>query len=145
MQRMVPAKSPKVYPRGAWVLGFAAATWLPLACGCSKHSDMLQVTGTVKNADGSPLVFEAGSVNFQATEGAGHATGPVQPNGSFTMMTKKPGDGVKPGSYKVALQLWKNYSKLIPAAPKKYADPATSPLEATVDSGHTHFDFVVEK
>lgn len=123
----------------------AALLLLILASGCSKHSDLVQVTGTVKNADGSPLVFEAGSVNFQAMEGAGHATGSVQPDGSFTMMTKKPGDGVKPGRYKVAVQLWKSYSKLIPAAAKKYADPMASPLEATVDAGHTHFDFIVEK
>jgi hypothetical protein len=118
---------------------------LVLLVGCSRHSDTLNVTGNVKNADGSPLTFEAGSVIFQATEGSSHASGSVQPDGSFTMMTKKPGDGVKPGHYKVAIQLWKSYRDSIPAVPKKYTDPATSQLEANVDSIHTHFDFTIEK
>jgi hypothetical protein len=29
--------------------------------------------------------------------------------------------------------------------PQKYGDASTTPLEATVDADHTHFDFVVEK
>jgi hypothetical protein len=118
---------------------------LTLTFGCSQPGSMVQVTGTLKNADGSPLVFEVGTVVFQATEGATHASGSVQRDGSFTMMTKKPGDGVKPGHYKVALQLWKSYSSVIPAVSKKYMDAATSPLEATVDPSHTHFDFLIKE
>jgi hypothetical protein len=106
---------------------------------------MVQVTGTVKNADGSPLPFESGSIVFTGTDGKNHASGSLQPDGSFTMATKKPGDGVKPGHYKVTLGLWKNYHDLIPAVPKRYMDPTTTPLEATVDADHSHFDFVIEK
>src|SRR5262245_53218763 len=96
----------------------AAFTVVALAVvGCGHKSDLGQVTGTVKNADGSPLRFEAGPVIFQAAEGNSHATGAVQPDGSFTMMTKKPGDGVKPGHYKVVIQLWKSYKDFIPAVP----------------------------
>jgi hypothetical protein len=61
------------------------------------------------------------------------------------MMTEKPGDGVKPGNYKVVLQLWKNYRAGTLAVPEEYGKPETTPLEATVDEDHTHFDFVVEK
>jgi hypothetical protein len=116
-----------------------------LLAGCGHSSETVQVTGTVKNADGSPLAFEAGSIVFQGTEANNHASGSVKPDGSFTMMTKKPGDGVKPGHYMVTLGLWKNYRDLIPAIPKRYTDPTTTPLEATVDADHTQFDFTVEK
>jgi hypothetical protein len=118
---------------------------LLLVAGCGKSGGLIPVTGTVKYADGSPLTIEAGSVIFQAAEGTGNANGAVQQDGSFTMMTKKPGDGVKPGNYKVAVQLWKSYRNLTPAIAKKYTDPSTSGLEATVDSSHTTFDFTVEK
>jgi len=124
----------------------AAFTVVALALvGCGHKSDLLQVTGTVKNANGPPLAFEAGSVIFQAAEGNVHANGSVQPDGSFTMMTKKPGDGMKPGHYKVVIQLWKSYRDLVSAVPKRYTAAATTPLEATVDAEHTHFDFTIEK
>jgi len=113
--------------------------------GCGKTAGTVQVTGAVKYADGSPLSIENGSVIFRAADGSTNASGAVQPDGSFTMMTKKPGDGVKPGQYKVAVQLWKNYANLSPAVASKYRNLETSGLEANVDSSHTHFDFTVEK
>jgi hypothetical protein len=118
---------------------------LLLAAGCGKAGGPLPVTGTVKYKDGSPLAFEVGSVIFRSTDGTTNASGAVQPDGSFTMMTKKPGDGVKPGQYKVAVQLWKNYANLTPAVASKYRDLETSGLEANVDASHTHFDFTIEK
>jgi hypothetical protein len=128
-----------------WLLVIAAA----LAAGCGGGDGALQVTGVVTNADGTPIQGEGGMVLFQpVTTGESasgkHATGGVQPDGTFTMMTRTPGDGMQPGQYKVVLQLWKNYSKQVLAVPKKYGDPATTPLEATVDGDHTHFEFKVE-
>lgn len=128
-----------------WLLVIAVA----LTAGCGGGDGVLEVTGVVTNADGSPIQFEAGSVLFQpATTGEGaagkHATGEVKPDGTFTMMTRVPGDGMQPGPYKVVLQLWKNYSKQQLAVPKKYGDATTTPLEATVDGEHTHFEFKVE-
>jgi hypothetical protein len=55
-----------------------------VAAGCGKTGDALQVTGTVKRADGSPLQFESGTVIFQADEPGKFASGSVQPDGSFT-------------------------------------------------------------
>ena len=123
-----------------WLLVAATA----LAAGCGGGDDAIQVTGVVSNADGSPLQFESGMVLFQP-DGAGQsASGGVEPDGSFTMMTKVQGDGVKPGQYKVILQLWKNYREMQLAVPKKYGDASTTPLDATVDEDHAHFDFKVE-
>jgi hypothetical protein len=116
---------------------------LLVALGCG-GSDALQVTGTVKNADGSVIPNEGGLVIFQPAEG-NTASGGIQPDGSFTLMTGKPGDGVKPGAYKVVLQLWKSYRQSQLAVPRQYGSAETTPLEATVDADHTHFDFKVEK
>jgi hypothetical protein len=126
-----------------WTLVFAVA----LMTGCG-GSEAIQVTGAVTNADGTPIQCESGKVLFQPTgtgESAGqHASGAVNPDGTFAMMTKVPGDGVKPGQYKVVLQLWKSYRDGKLAVPKKYSDATTTPLEATVDGDHTHFEFKVE-
>jgi hypothetical protein len=106
---------------------------------------MLPVTGTVKNANGSPIESESRMVVFHPISGGKPASGTAEKDGSFTLMTKKPGDGVAPGKYKVALLFMKNYPTGKIAVPQKYGDPSTTPLEATVDAGHTHFDFKVEK
>jgi hypothetical protein len=117
--------------------------------GCGGGDGKLEVTGKVTDATGAPIQCEGGMVLFQpATTGENasgkHATGEVKPDGTFTMMTRIPGDGMQPGHYKVVLQLWKNYSKQELAVPKKYGDAQTTPLEATVDGDNTHFEFKVE-
>lgn len=129
-----------------WLL-IVAAVWMA-GCG-GGDGGALEVTGVVTNADGTPIPSEGGMVLFQPTttgesSSAKHATGGVKPDGTFTMMTRTPGDGIQPGQYKVVLQLWKNYSKQELAVPKKYGDATTTPLEATVDGDHTHFEFKVE-
>jgi len=128
-----------------WLLSIAAA----LMAGCGGSDGAMQITGVVTDAGGTPIPCEGGMVLFQpATTGESgsgkHATGEVKPDGTFTMMTRIPGDGMQPGQYKVVLQLWKNYDKQQLAVPKKYGDATTTPLEATVDGDHTHFEFKVE-
>ncbi|MBL9164511.1 MAG: hypothetical protein JNL18_17420 [Planctomycetaceae bacterium] len=125
------------------LVGLAA---LLLVLGCSGSGDALvPVTGTVKNADSSPLAFEAGTVSFFPSVAEKPASGTVDQSGSFTMTTTAPNDGVQPGKYKVVIQLWKNYRDLVPAMPVVYGDVATTPLEVTVDADHGHFDFSLEK
>jgi hypothetical protein len=123
-----------------WLLAIAVA----LMVGCGSGDEALQVTGVVTNADGSPIASESGTVLFQPAGSGEHASGSVAADGTFTMMTRVPGDGVKPGQYKVVLQMWKSYREGTLAVPKKYGDASTTPLEATVDSDHTHFEFKVE-
>jgi hypothetical protein len=135
----------KGYFMARWLLIIAAA----FMAGCGGGDEALQVTGVVKNADGSPIPCESGTVLFQPTASGEnatgqHASGAVNPDGTFSMMTKVPGDGVKPGPYKVVLQLWKSYRDGKLAVPKEYGDASTTPLEATVDRDHTHFEFKVE-
>lgn len=119
---------------------------IALVAGCGPADDkLIPVTGSVKSADGSPLEFESGLVVFEPAGAGRSASGGVEKDGTFTMMTQTPGDGVAPGEYKVVVQLWKSYRDQTPALPEKYADAATTPLEAAVDSAHTHFEFTVER
>ena len=146
MRRLFTSGSPlEGYSMTRWLLIIAAA----MMAGCGGGDEALQVTGVVTGANGSPIQCESGSILFQPT-GSGekatgkHATGSVAPDGTFKMMTKVPDDGVQPGQYKVVLQLWKSYRDGTLAVPKKYGDASTTPLEATVDGEHTHFEFKVE-
>ena len=120
-----------------------------LLVGCGGGDGKLEVTGKVTDAAGAPIKCEGGTILFQPAatgENAGkNATGEVKPDGTFTMMTRIPGDGMQPGQYKVVLQLWKNYNKQELAVPKQYGNPTTTPLEATVDGDNTHFEFKVEQ
>jgi hypothetical protein len=77
---------------------------LLLAVGCG-GGDAISVTGAVKYADGSHIQFENGMVLFQPTAEGRPASGSLEKDGSFTMMTEKPGDGVAPGRYKVVLKV----------------------------------------
>ena len=123
-----------------------ALSILGLVLGCGGGEDeMLQVTGTVKNADGSPVTAESAMVVFQPVGEGRAASGSIGPDGDFEMMTFKPGDGMKPGQYKVVLEVWKDYRARTPAVPTEYTTAEATPLEATVDDDNTHFDFVVEK
>ena len=123
-----------------WVSILAAT----LLVGCGGGDAALQVTGAVTNPDGSPIACESGTVLFQPAGSGENASGSVAADGTFTMMTRVPGDGVKPGQYKVVLQLWKSYREGTLAVPKTYGDATTTPLDATVDADHTHFEFKIE-
>jgi hypothetical protein len=114
------------------------------ALGCSGGDALVPVTGTVKNADGAPLAFEAGSISFVPSGSEKPADGTVDPSGSFNLKTGA-NDGVQQGKYKVVIQLWKSYRDLVPAMPAPYGEAATTPLEVTVDADHDHFDFSLEK
>jgi hypothetical protein len=121
------------------------AVFWAIGCGGSDR-EMLQVAGAVKNADGSAIAAEQGGKILFVPDGSGAAAaGAVEQDGSFTMMTNEPGDGVQPGTYKVVLQVWKDYRAGTLAVPQKYGDAATTPLTATVSPEQTHFDFVVER
>jgi hypothetical protein len=67
------------------------------AVGCGGGS--YPVTGTVTLDDGSPLT--KGLVVFESSDGTSMARGQVQSDGNYQLSTSRPGDGVKPGRYRV--------------------------------------------
>ncbi len=78
----------------------ALALFTALAAGCSGRAT---VTGRVTYPDGSPV--ESGNVVAEGTvEGKlVQVQGAINPDGSFRLGGDRPGDGVLPGHYKVAV------------------------------------------
>lgn len=121
-----------------------------LISGCNSSDPMLPVDGTVKYSDGQPVTGELATIVFQ-TDGASanipvkSASGTIDSDGSFQLMTDKPGDGAHPGDYKVVLKVWQNYREQKLAIPERYSQMATTPLKATVDRDNTTIEFVVDR
>lgn len=82
---------------GVGVLCVALGASFCVGCG---DNGMSQVTGVV-TLDGAPLT--TGRVQFFPTEGY-PSKGDIQPDGSYELSTKEPGDGVKPGEYRVTVE-----------------------------------------
>ena len=70
---------------------------LLVAVGCG--SRYYPVQGKVTLEDGKPLT--KGMVVFENTDGTEMARGMIQTDGRYQLSTGKPGDGVKPGRYRV--------------------------------------------
>ena len=68
--------------------------------GCGKNQDVVPVHGQVLFR-GKPLAY--GSVMFQPAEVGELARGQIQPDGTFVLSTKKPGDGVHVGTSRVRI------------------------------------------
>lgn len=108
---------------------FVVASLL-LMGGCSKSPlDLVQVTGTVKYADGTAPVAEYRLIRFEPiADAAGHrspraASAEVRPDGTFQAMTLRPGDGMMAGDYKIVLLFWKSYLKRDSVLPPHTATP----------------------
>src|SRR5688572_11878113 len=111
-------------------------------CG-SRERELVKVSGTVKYSDGTlpqgdvmvvrfePISLSTGTLDPQSKA----ASGAIQPDGTFQLHTKDPGDGVFPGEYKVAFTIMQKYESDSPSlVASEFTSGATSPLSATVKS-----------
>jgi hypothetical protein len=117
---------------------------LPLLAGCGgDDGGMVPVTGSV-TWEGQPVT--TGNVTFTPADGATGArlaTGQIQSDGTFAMGTLKHGDGVLPGSYRVAIssappppiEVMEGQKLPTGPVPTSFNDPATSGLEVTIEAG----------
>src|SRR3954463_15160023 len=74
-----------------------------MVAGCNRSPAMYQVRGKVLYKDGS-VPRGMGAVHFEPTSESSAtirkvASGDIRPDGSFELMTRKPGDGVFQGEY----------------------------------------------
>jgi hypothetical protein len=115
-------------------LGVVAA----LGCGDGRPS-RVPISGQV-TIDGKPLAF--GSVLFRPKNGRA-AGGSLDANGRYVLSCFAKGDGAIVGEYSVGIsgneQLGETSQRW--HAPKKYSDPATSGLTATVDEPRDDLNF----
>ena len=128
-----------------WVLvGISVAVVAVAGCG---GSGLHPVRGRVAFADGSPLL--TGRVVVSYGDGTA-SSGSIKPDGAFRIGTLKQSDGMRAGTYRVAVkdayvEVQKNGETVsVPLIHKRFADPATSGLEFTVPE-KTVWEIVVEK
>ncbi|MEQ8209359.1 MAG: hypothetical protein RH917_05960 [Lacipirellulaceae bacterium] len=150
--------------------------FLAVAClsvsGCWNGGNTQLAGGTV-SVDGTPVTM--GKVTFYPLGGGRTGTGRIQPDGSFVLSYRKPGDGVPLGEYKVSIiaDLWEERKpkggkrdtieeaeiedaefrvgegRLIHVVPTKYNSIETTPLKVVVnESGQSqqfNFDITTEE
>jgi hypothetical protein len=109
--------------------------------GCS--NGFIAINGKVTFEDGSPLT--KGGIAF-STE-TFMADGKIQPDGTFTLTSLKPGDGLPPGNYKVTIRASETdaYEKTANLVDPLFGDVTKTPLTAEVTAGQRKFDFKVSK
>ena len=118
------------------------------ACTQSAGEGMVAVRGSVKFSDGTPVTGELATIVFQpdpANRPAKSASGSIQADGSFDLMTNAPGDGAYPGKYIVVLKVWSNYREQKLAVPDQYSSEGTSPLTVDIDDSGQPFDLEIER
>jgi prepilin-type N-terminal cleavage/methylation domain-containing protein len=89
-----------------------------------------------------------GSVIFESTDQPLSARGEVMADGTFVLCTYRPGDGVHPGRYRVAISQPLEEGKDGPPSRiflEKYENPKSSGLEATVEPKPNDFTFTLER
>jgi hypothetical protein len=114
-----------------------AGVFAALAAGCG-GGGMTTVTGTVTYG-GEPLTN--GYVTLIPDGPGESASGQIGPDGRFALSTFAPGDGVRPGRYRVRVASYRSEAKMDvpgsgrPAVPEKYFDAGRSGLTVTVGAG----------
>ena len=127
------------------MVGISLALIAVAGCG---RSGLHPVRGRVSFSDGSPLPTGRVVVSY----GDGTASwGRINPDGSFAVGTLKQSDGMRPGTYRVAVkdayvEVEKKVGEKVsvPLVHERFADPATSGLEFKVPD-KTVWEIVVEK
>ena len=120
------------------VLSIALLLFSVAGCGGGLHP----VQGKVTFEDGTPLTI--GMVVFESTDGKTiTARGDIQADGTYCLGTKRPGDGVPPGKYRVLIAPREDISAAAPERSltfdKRYTDFSTSGLEYEVKVGPNEF------
>lgn len=118
-----------------------------LAAGCGGRAT---VTGRVTYPDGSPV--ESGSVVAEGTANGKLVLvqGAIQKDGTFRLGGDRPGDGVLPGSYKVAVHPEyvpddERAKGVLPAVDGKYTRYGSSGFTLEVPPGGTELNLKVTR
>jgi hypothetical protein len=142
---------------GTWRLLAGLLAAAAVGCGTPKPATA-PIAGRVL-VDGKPLAEAA--VLFEPVAGGVPARGSTRADGSFTLSTFGRDDGALVGRHRVAISkvttgdvavdefgleasLPKPGVEPKSVLPRRYADPATSGLEATVEAGGTAVEFSLE-
>jgi len=125
---------------------FVPAAVLLIGCG-GPPVDLVPVRGTVTFEDGTVPQGAVAKVYFEPVRDGPQAirkvaSGDIRPDGSFELMTRRPGDGVIPGKYKVLFAVEQTYGGRESVLPARYSSVEETPFEVTVEPRRNPpFDF----
>src|SRR5262245_24894582 len=85
-----------------WPSRLCCCLLLTVCVGLAGCSDQVAVSGTVVYDDGAPV--EEGTVCGELMDGGAYMVQGIIKNGTFSLGTSTPGDGAKPGTYKIMIQ-----------------------------------------
>jgi hypothetical protein len=134
--------------RSALVVLFALVAGM--LAGCDKGHKMYQVSGKVLYKDGSVPKAPIAQVQLMPTrdstaEVKKGAVGDINSSdGSFSLSTRKPGDGVLPGDYNVVFSLCKGAMDTKQLIEAKYNNPNLTPYKLTVDGDKKDLTYEIE-
>src|SRR5262249_25977152 len=118
------------------IIGILMVVVMPTLSGCGGRVSY-EVSGRVQFKDGSPITGGVRTIRLEPPANTTAqirktATGEIATDGSFSMYTRKPGDGVIPGLYVVTFSVLDKAmgGKSLIAA--KYSSPAESPIDINV-------------
>ena len=117
--------------------------------GCG-GKQMYQVRGKVKYKDGSvpkgmlAVVIFSPSKDSTAVIRKG-ASGAIEPDGSFEMVTRMSGDGVNAGEYGVTFRILRDATTLTSLVSPKYTSPTSPAFTVKVDRDISDLSFEIEK
>ena len=124
----------------AWVISLATIV------GCS-GGQSAPVHGKVTLQDGTPV--KGAEVSFENVERHVRAWGKTAEDGSYRLMTLKPGDDAPLGDYKItvrhAMPMDSSQPEVKGPFDTRYESPGTSGLTYTVKPGDNTFDMVLDK
>jgi hypothetical protein len=118
--------------------------------GCHGTKSMAHVRGKVTYKDGSAPTGSPCLVLFSPADGSTAevkkgASGGIQPDGTFEMVTRMPGDGVYVGTYNVYFTIRSPADSNVSLVDAKYAGPKTSGITETITGDRSDLNYVIEK
>ena len=102
----------------------AIAPLLLAGCGSGEY---FPVSGRVVDTEGQVIEgLEDAQIEFESTEGKTSSVGIIQPDGTFSLYTQKPGDGALPGRHRILIA-------------RKYLDPERA-VPRSIDPKYERFE-----
>jgi hypothetical protein len=111
---------------------------------------MVQVRGKVLHSDGSVVKGGIREIRFEPSrdvpsEGLRTASGTIETDGSYHLFTRKPNDGIMPGTYNVMVSVWKGQHEPVSLIDDRYSASATTPFkDVKIDRDRDDLDFEIE-
>ena len=123
--------------RTLYMLGTMSLALSAVVAGCGESGPPVSihpVSGKVLLASGKPL--SSGTVHFEPVDApALKASGKIQPDGTFSLTTRKEGDGAAEGDCLVYVLPEGSLGKGASPFPPEFMDPEGSNLRVTVKPG----------